>query len=716
MLQSNRSHSSRTFYLLLPIFASVLLSLPLKAQKSVAHEWNEVLLQILQEDLARPHVQARNIYHFSIAMYDVWAAYDTVSTPYMLGKNVNGYSCPCNKFPKPVDVEAARKEAMSFAAFRFLMARFSNSPQVSTAVARCREIMQKNGYDFRNYAIDYTTGSPAALGNYVAQCVLQMGLQDQASEENNYLDPKYVPSNPQLEIVAPYQPKGINPNRWQPLKLNKAIDHDGYPVAECRCLGRPFASLIDSVDEHGRVRFTGTQTFQGSNWGRVKPFALKKQQQKVINRAGHDFVLYYDPATAFLPQLDTLNGGGTSKEFMWNYALLASWSALLNPNDTTRWDVSPRSTGNIQQYPQDLATLHTFYDQKTGRDAGIGYPLNPRTNQPYTARQAPRADYIRAAVQYWAEGPNSETIPGHWFSLLHYVNNQPGFVKKLSGKGRVLTDLEWDVKAYFVLGGALHDAAIAAWGVKGGYDNARPITALRYMASLGQSSNRALPSYHPAGIPLIPGHIELVKKGDPLAGAKNANIGKIKLKAWQGPFSVVDPKTQTAGVGWILSGNWFPFQPKTYVTPPSAGFVSEYATMAHAAAETLAELTGDAYFPGGLGEANVTADSPFLLIEKGPSADVPLQWATYRDAADQASLSRVWGGLNAPFEDIPGRTMGISVGKEAFNFAKSYFYKDADRDGFLSCDDCDDNNNRVFPGARNCVMVSTMTAMVWWMM
>jgi hypothetical protein len=355
--------------------------------------------------------------------------------------------------------------------------------------------------------------------------------------------------------------------------------------------------------------------------------------------------------------------------------------------------------GNIRQFPQNLSELPGFYDPKTGRDASTGHALNPRTNQPYPTRLAPRADYIRAAVQYWSEGPNSETVPGHWFSLLHYVGDQPGLTKKMNGKGRLMNDLEWDVKAYFALGGALHDAAIAAWGVKGGYDGARPITALRYMASLGQSSSRTLPSYHAAGIPLIPGRVELIKKGDPLAGAKNVNVGKIKLKAWQGPFSVEDPKTQTAGVGWILSSNWLPFQPKTYITPPSAGFVSEYAVLAHSAAAILESLTGDAYFPGGMGETTVSADSPFLLIEKGPSAPISLQWATYRDAADQASLSRVWGGLNAPFEDIPGRLMGASVGKEAFNFAKSYFYKDMDRDGFLSCDDCNDHNNKVFPSA-----------------
>lgn len=681
------------------LLASAFFSFQLSAQHSIAREWNELLLQTLQEDLARPHVQARNVFHFSIALYDAWAIYDDESTPYLLGKNVNGYTCPCKNLTRPADVEAARKEAMSFAAYRFLMARFAKSPQINNVVGRCREIMQKYGYDFRNYSIDYTSGSPAALGNYIAQCVMQMGAQDGSAEDLNYLDTRYQPENPVLEVVAPYKRSGANPNRWQPLKLKNAIDHDGYPVAECRCLGRPFASLIDSVDENGRKRFTGTQTFQGSDWGRVKPFALKSQNRKTFNRAGHDYFLYHDPGSDFFPTLDTLKGEGSSKDFLWNYTLVGTWSALLNTKDTTRWEVSPRSMGNIGQYPKNLSELAGFYKAQTGRDAGPGHPLNPHTGQPYAPALVPRADYIRAAVQYWSEGPNSETPVGHWITLLNYISDQPGLSKKFHGKGRMMSDLEWEVKSYFALSGALHDAAIAAWGVKGWYNGARPITALRYMASLGQSSNPKLPSYHPAGIPLQPGRIELIKKGDALAGAKNVNIGKIKIFAWEGPFNIADPKTEKAGVGWILAENWYPYQPKTFVSPPAPGFVSAHAAFAHSAAELLTQLTGDAYFPGGMGEYKVTENSPFLLIEKGPATEIPLQWATYRDAADQAGLSRVWGGLNAPYEDIPGRLIGMAVGKEAFDFAKTYFFKDRDRDGVLSCDDCDDNNKSVYPGA-----------------
>ena len=38
-------------------------------------------------------------------------------------------------------------------------------------------------------------------------------------------------------------------------------------------------------------------------------------------------------------------------------------------------------------------------------------------------------------------------------------------------------------------------------------------------------------------------------------------------------------------------------------------------------------LTGDAYFPGGLGEFTARKNE-ILVFEEGPSVDVKLQWAT----------------------------------------------------------------------------------------
>jgi len=52
---------------------------------------------------------------------------------------------------------------------------------------------------------------------------------------------------------------------------------------------------------------------------------------------------------------------------------------------------------------------------------------------------------------------------------------------------------------------------------------------------------------------------------------------------------------------------------------------------------------------------------------------VILQWATYRDASDQTILSRIWGGIHPPADDIPGRLIGEKIGVDAFLHAERYF-------------------------------------------
>lgn len=662
---------------LLPFVLAYLffISFDLYGQKSIAREWNEAILQTIREDFARPPVQARNLFHLSAAMYDAWAAYDTAAQPYLLGRTVGQFNCPCTRnFPRPKDsaaIAAARHEAISFAAYRILSIRFALSPKASGAFFRFRALMNKYNYKFNNLSIDYEKGSPAALGNYIAHCYIQMGLQDGSNEKGNYGIQFYKEVNTPLVILHANTSKIANPNRWQPLKLPEARDQNGHPIP-------------------------AVQAFQSPEWGQVQPFALTPADKKVFTRDGKEYWVYHDPGP--FPTLDSL-GGGLSSEYRWNFELVLSWSAHLDPKDTVKWDISPASIGNVKSLPQTLEELHTFYDFKKGGDGGKGRPLNPKTGKPYTPQIVSRADYARVLTQFWADGPTSETPPGHWFSIFNYVCDQPELIRKFNGKGREMDPLEWDIKGYFTLGAALHDAAISAWSIKGWYDGVRPITALQYMASKGQCTSKKLPRYHPQGVDLIPGLIEQIKPGDPLAGTKNKNAGKIKFYGWRGPFSVKDTAREVAGVGWMLAENWLPYQLKTFITPPFAGYVSGHSTYSRAGAEALTLFTGDEYFPRGLGEFFIDAHSNFLRVEEGPSGPVTLQWATYRDASDQTSLSRIWGGIHPPFDDIPGRIIGAKVGTKAYELAKVYFYRDRDRDGYFSYEDCDDLKSSMHPGA-----------------
>lgn len=139
-----------------------------------------------------------------------------------------------------------------------------------------------------------------------------------------------------------------------------------------------------------------------------------------------------------------------------------------------------------------------------------------------------------------------------------------------------------------------------------------------------------------------------------------------------GPQAIDDPRTDVAGVGWINPALWMPYQRGTFVTPNFAGYISGHSTFSSAAATIMEEITGSAFFPGGMGEFVAPKDS-FLFFERGPSVDVVLQWATYRDASDQTSLSRIWGGIHPPADDVPGRIIGKYIGEDAFNLAEEIF-------------------------------------------
>ena len=50
-----------------------------------------------------------------------------------------------------------------------------------------------------------------------------------------------------------------------------------------------------------------------------------------------------------------------------------------------------------------------------------------------------------------------------------------------------------------------------------------------------------------------------------------------------------------------------------------------------------------------------------------------LQWATYYDAADEAGISRLYGGIHVPADDFAGRIMGSRIGKDAYARALEVF-------------------------------------------
>jgi hypothetical protein len=182
-----------------------------------------------------------------------------------------------------------------------------------------------------------------------------------------------------------------------------------------------------------------------------------------------------------------------------------------------------------------------------------------------------------------------------------------------------LTDDE-AIKMFFALSNALSDAAIAAWDAKRAYDSERPITAIRYLMN-----DQTIMGYGP-----------------------------------QGPAGGLRP---------ISGAAWLPFQPMSFPTPPFPEHVSGHSTFSAAAAEVLKRFTGSDTFG-----ASYTKAARSMTIEPGlPTNDITLRWTTFSEAAQQAGISRIYGGIHFDKANEDGQTLGRKVGAQAFDKAQQFW-------------------------------------------
>jgi hypothetical protein len=595
---------------------------------SVARLWNEQLLAAIRVDLPKPGVHARNLFHLSVAMWDAWAAYDPVAQGHVVTEKLGAPHVP-----------SARAEAISYAAYRLLKYRFPVGhldesgvpchPNAATSQAAFDAQMLALGHD---PALTSTEGdTPAALGNRIAAAVIREGQADGAHEGPGLCYPNltgYAAINPPLIFKLPGAGDVVDPNRWQPLAFDFQVTQNGIPIG------------------------ASTQGFVGAGWGGVTPFALEPTDRSPGTG------LFLDPGPP--PHL----GGAGDARVKAAIVELIDLSSRVDASQTELVDVSPGAILN----------------NSLGADDGTGHGLNPVTGAPYAPVVVNRADYQRVVTDFWADGPRSETPPGHWNVLANDVADHPAMRghKRLGGRGRLLDDLEWDVKVYLALNGAVHDAAIWAWGNKQFYDSSRPITLVRYMARRGQSSDPLVASYDPEGLPLVPGLIEVITPTTTLPGGRHEHlagfIGHIAIRAWRGPPA--EPSGPATGVGWLRGEEWMPYMQRNFVTPPFPGYTSGHSAFSRAAAEVMAAVTGTPFFPGGLATF-VAVQDDFLLVEKGPTATVELQWATYYDASDQAGVARRLGGIHPFYDDYPSRIAGSQIGLKAWAKAQQLYRESA---------------------------------------
>jgi hypothetical protein len=220
-------------------------------------------------------------------------------------------------------------------------------------------------------------------------------------------------------------------------------------------------------------------------------------------------------------------------------------------------------------------------------------------------------DEQKTIAEYWADGPRSELPPGHW-------NLFAQFVSRRDRHGATEHGLDLDVKLFFALTNAIFDAGICAWDNKCAYESVRPITAVRY---LFQGKN---------------------------------------VRAWAGPYE---------GTSLVDGATWLPYQTATFPAPPFPEYSSGHSNFSAAGAEILRLFTRRDRFG-----ASATLPAGSSKVEPGavPKRDVTLSWRTFSEAADQAGLSRRYGGIHFEQGDLDARATGRLAARRAWAKAQTY--------------------------------------------
>lgn len=274
-------------------------------------------------------------------------------------------------------------------------------------------------------------------------------------------------------------------------------------------------------------------------------------------------------------------------------------------------------------------------------------------------------DEQKLIAEFWEDPGGTSFPPGTWMSFGEFVS------------ARDDNTVDEDAQLFFALGNAVFDAGVATWEAKTFYDYTRPVRAVRELGELG------------------------------LIGEFDPELGGFAVEAWAG----ADRGTQT-----ILATDFLTYQtPGDHPSPPFAEYTSGHSAFSAAGAEILQSFTGSDEFGGSVtfehGESRFEPDIT-------PEESVTLEWETFTEAADEAGLSRIYGGIHFEDGDLNGRQLGREVGQAVWERAQ-FFIEGGEEteaktnltifgttgddvfDAVDTSDEFDGNKNLVFAGAGN---------------
>lgn len=235
-------------------------------------------------------------------------------------------------------------------------------------------------------------------------------------------------------------------------------------------------------------------------------------------------------------------------------------------------------------------------------------------------------DRQKMVAEFWAGGPGSVTPPGFWFVFSYGICRSNNFT------------IQDEVKLYTLLGMGVFQASICAWKLKRQYLQARPIQRIRYL---------------------------------------------------------YDPDEK----------DWLPYQESNFVTPPFPDFVSGHSTFSATASRiiyqiikknsidlrgvvldsSLLKLLNPAIFTEtdnteiNLCQINILPGSSAIDTKiTTPRSGCALEWSGLDQMADEAGLSRLYGGIH--YES--SNQGGLSVGRELANVLCNKYRFIMDFEGF----------------------------------
>ncbi len=212
--------------------------------------------------------------------------------------------------------------------------------------------------------------APAALGNRIAAAVIEYGSNDGALENERYVDSSYTPANDPL-LMSESGTVMADPNRGSRWRSRNRSPRTG---CRSRRVSRSTSAALgpcDAVRDRRPAGKSACRSIRVRRLASTTPMAAPHSSSQAV---------------------EVIRRSSQLRRVRWRQV-----------------DISPGSmNGN-----------------SLGTNDGDGHDVNPVTGQAYPRNFVLRGDYVRTLAAFWADGPRSETPPGHWNTLANDVTTRP---------------------------------------------------------------------------------------------------------------------------------------------------------------------------------------------------------------------------------------------------------------------------------------------------